>query len=84
VARGDTTLYGALYDSIELVKERAGRKAIVLLSDGVDDDGTGRPLSKHTIKEVIGSAREVNVPIYVLGLGTDIDEPKLAQRLTGR
>jgi Ca-activated chloride channel family protein len=47
-ARGDTALYDALYDSIQLVKDRTGRKAIVLLSDGVDDDGTGRPLSKHT------------------------------------
>jgi VWFA-related protein len=73
VARGDTALYDALLDSIQLVKDRTGRKAIVLLSDGVDDDGTGKPLSKHTVKEVIGSAREVNVPIYVLGLGEEKD-----------
>jgi VWFA-related protein len=78
-ARGDTALYDALYDSLQLVKDRTGRKAIVLLSDGVDDDGTGRPLSKHTIKEVIGLAREVNVPMYVLGLGTDIDEAGLRE-----
>jgi VWFA-related protein len=77
VARGDTALYDALYDSIQLVKEHTGRKAIVLLSDGVDDDGTGKPLSKQTMKEVIDLAREVNVPIYVLGLGTEIDEAGL-------
>ncbi|MDQ3772995.1 MAG: VWA domain-containing protein [Pseudomonadota bacterium] len=79
VTRGDTALYDALYDSIQLVKDRTGRKAIVLLSDGVDDDGTGRPLSKHTVKDVIGFAREVNVPIYVLGLGTEIDEAGLTE-----
>ncbi len=79
VARGDTALYDALYDSIQLVKDRTGRKTIVLLSDGVDDDGTGKPLSQHTMKEVIGSAHAVNVPIYVLGLGTDIDEAGLRE-----
>lgn len=79
VARGDTALYQALYESIQQVKDRTGRKAIVLLSDGVDDDGTGRALSKHTGREVIGLAREVNVPIYVLGLGTEIDEAVLTE-----
>ncbi|HEX2884970.1 VWA domain-containing protein [Vineibacter terrae] len=78
VARGDTALYDALYDSIGLVRERAGRKAIVLLSDGVDDDGTGKPLSKHTMQDVVGLARDINVPIYILGLGTEIDEAGLA------
>ncbi|HKU99294.1 MAG TPA: VWA domain-containing protein [Vineibacter sp.] len=77
IARGDTALYDALYDSIGLVRERAGRKAIVLLSDGVDDDGTGKPLSKHTMQDVVGLARDVNVPIYILGLGTEIDEAGL-------
>ncbi len=33
VARGDTALYHALYESVVLLKERAGRKAIVLLSE---------------------------------------------------
>ncbi|MFZ1986347.1 MAG: VWA domain-containing protein [Desulfatitalea sp.] len=82
VARGDTALYDALYESIQLVKDRTGRKAIVLLSDGVDDDGTGRALSKHTVKDVLGLAREVNVPIYVLGLGTEIDEAGLTETAT--
>jgi VWFA-related protein len=77
VARGDTALYDALYDSIRLAQDRTGRKAIVLMSDGVDDDGTGKPLSKHTAQDVIGLAREVNVPIYVIGLGTDIDDAGL-------
>jgi VWFA-related protein len=79
VARGDTALYDALYESIQLVKDRTGRKAIVLLSDGVDDDGTGKPLSKRTVQEVVSLARTVNVPIYVLGLGTEIGEAVLTE-----
>ncbi len=79
VARGDTALYDALYQSVTLLKERVGRKAIVLLSDGVDDDGTGKPLSQHTVREVLTLARQVNVPIYVVGLGTELDEATLTQ-----
>lgn len=76
-ARGDTALYDALYRSVELVSERRGRKAIVLLSDGVDDDGTGQPLSTHTIEDVLDRAAEVNVPIFVIGLGSEMDEAVL-------
>jgi Mg-chelatase subunit ChlD len=45
VARGDTALYDALYASVAALKDQSGRKAIVLLSDGVDDDGTGKQLT---------------------------------------
>ena len=77
LARGNTALYSALYQSVKLLKNRIGRKAVVVLSDGVDDDGTGKPLSKQTIKDVISLASEVNVPIYVLALGTEIDKDGL-------
>jgi Mg-chelatase subunit ChlD len=74
VARGDTALYDALYTSVELTREQPGRKAVVLLSDGVDDDGTGRQLSKRSLGEALDLARLVNVPVYAIGLGTDIDD----------
>jgi VWFA-related protein len=77
-ARGDTALYDALFESVVSVQDRPGRKAVVLLSDGVDDDGTGKQLSKHSVAEVLRSAREVNVPIYVIGLGKEIDEALLS------
>jgi VWFA-related protein len=47
-ARGDTALFDALYTSVESLRDVAGRKAILLLSDGVDDEGTGKALSKKT------------------------------------
>ena len=78
-ARGDTALYDALYSSVEVIKERPGRKAVILLSDGVDDDGYGEQLSKHAVSDVLALAREVNVPIYAIGLGAEIDEKVLTQ-----
>lgn len=79
VARGDTALWDALHASVESLRDVAGRKAIVLLSDGVDDDGTGKSLSKRTVTDVLALARQVNVPIYTIGLGTELDELALKQ-----
>ncbi len=77
VARGDTALWDALYVSVDSLRDVSGRKAIVLLSDGVDDDGTGKPLSTRGVGDVLTLARQVNVPIYAIGLGTELDEANL-------
>ncbi|WP_299655315.1 VWA domain-containing protein [uncultured Jannaschia sp.] len=78
-ARGDTALYDALARSVELVGAEDGRKAIVLLSDGVDDDGAGNPLSEATADTVLEEAASVNVPIFVVGLGGDLDTEGLTR-----
>lgn len=72
-ARGDTALYDALAQSVDLVGTVQGRKAVVLLSDGLDDDGAGSPLSEATVNSVLQKAASVNVPIFVVGLGEDLD-----------
>jgi VWFA-related protein len=77
-ARGNTALYDALFTGVDLLKDRPGRKAIVLLSDGVDDNGVGKQLSKHSVQDVLQFAKRVNVPIYAIGIGTEIDEALLA------
>lgn len=77
-ARGNTALYDALFTSVDLLKDRPGRKAVVLLSDGVDDNGVGKQLSKHSVQDVLQFAKRVNVPIYAIGIGTEIDEALLA------
>jgi VWFA-related protein len=86
-ARGNTALYDALFTSVGLLKDRPGRKAVVLLSDGVDDNGVGKQLSKHSLQDVLQFAKHVNVPIYAIGIGTEIDEALLsgfAQSTGGR
>jgi VWFA-related protein len=77
-ARGNTALYDALFASVDLLKDRPGRKAVVLLSDGVDDNGVGKQLSKHSVQDVLQFAKRVNIPIYAIGIGTEIDEALLA------
>lgn len=76
-ARGDTALYDALYTSVYVLNKIPGRKAIVLLSDGADDDGTGKPLSKHSVADALELARTVNVPIFTIGLGSELEKEVL-------
>jgi hypothetical protein len=82
-ARGDTALYDALWESVTVLQARPGRKAVVLLSDGVDDNGKGKQLSKHSIDDVLRLARDVSVPLYAIGVGNEIDEALLASIAQG-
>ena len=77
VARGDTALYDAIYESVAKLKDVKGRKAVILLSDGVDDNGEGKQLSKHSLDDGLSLAKQVNVPVYTVGLGAEIDESVL-------
>lgn len=79
-ARGDTALYDALYNSLGSLKGTAGRKAIVLLTDGVDDNGQGQQLSRHSLDDALKLARVINVPVYTIGLGPDRD-PRVLSRI---
>jgi hypothetical protein len=69
-ARGNTALYDAIFGSIKSFGGKKGRKLILVLTDGKDDDGKGLPLSRKTVEDVLAAAREVNVPIFAIGLGT--------------
>lgn len=72
---GGTCLYDALYQTIQMTaQEPAGRRAIIILTDGVDEAG-GKPCSYYTADDVIGLATEKNtrVPIYTIGLGSLVD-----------
>ena len=57
--RGGTSLYDAvLLASDELMKKQSGRKALVLLSDGVDNG------SKVTINDAVESAQRADTLVY--------------------
>ena len=77
-AEGGTALYDALCDSVLMLKQYKGRKAIVVLTDGRDEDnpGTG-PGSTRTWDQVVGLLREIDVTAFAVGLGTKIDPERL-------
>ena len=78
-ALGDTALYAAVSDSIGLAQGiPLPRKAIILLSDGIDFGGR----SAVTREESLAQASEAGVPIYSIGLGAAVDSEYL-QALAG-
>jgi Ca-activated chloride channel family protein len=73
-ARGGTALYDGLTDSLMRLKQTEGRKVVVLLSDGRDEDNAGTgPGSARSRKDVLAALRETDATIYPIGLGSRVD-----------
>jgi VWFA-related protein len=84
---GGTALYDALWNSVMHLKPEAGRRAIVLLTDGRDENnpGTG-PGSEHSLEDVLTLNKSVGATIFAIGLGTKVDRAgleRLAQETGG-
>jgi VWFA-related protein len=84
--RDGTSLYDATYAGVEtlVAGDVRGRRAVVVLTDGKDE----APGSRRSDDEVIDRAREVGIPLYMLGLGhpREINEDvmkKMASRTGG-
>lgn len=69
---GTTPLYDATRRAIDVVQTRTGRRALLIVSDGVDRD------SDITAGELIAYARNRDVLIYPVALGKD-RVPELAE-----
>jgi Ca-activated chloride channel family protein len=87
-ASGGTALYDAVVMACDQLKRQQGRAAVILLTDGKDEDKKGtKPGSRHTFEQAIEAARESGVTIYALGLGkgvaTEVLE-ELSQKSGGR
>ena len=79
-AKGGTALYDALHDSIMRLKSVKGRRAVVVMTDGRDENDPGTaPGSVHTLSEVIALAKEVEAAIFPIGLGPNVDRAVLEQ-----
>jgi VWFA-related protein len=77
-AVGGTALYDALCDSFSLVKAAPGRRAVVVLTDGRDENNPGTaPGSTRTFADVTRALRETDVTLFTVGLGTKIDPERL-------
>ena len=77
-AEGGTALYDALCDSLLMLKSLKGRRAVVILTDGRDEDnpGTG-PGSIRTWDSVLRLLQDQDVTMFPVGLGTKIDPERL-------
>ncbi len=70
---GQTPLYDALYDAIKHTVVQRGSKMIIATTDGKDNRSIAR------FNEVISLAQQYEIPIYIVGVGTDINVNELTQ-----
>jgi len=82
-AVGGTALYDALCDSLLMLKQRSGRRALVVLTDGRDEDnpGTG-PGSVRTWDDALHLLQQVDATVFAVGLGTKLDQGRLQMLAT--
>lgn len=72
--RGGTALNDALFDSLTRLKSVEGRRAIVVMTDGRDENGPGTgPGSHHSVQDVLAELRSTDATIYAIGLGTNVE-----------
>lgn len=75
---GGTALYDALYNSLMTLKAVPGRRAVVVLTDGKDENNPGTaPGSEHTFDEVLALVKSVGATAFPIGLGTNVERPVL-------
>jgi VWFA-related protein len=82
-AIGGTALYDALGDALERLKKVDGRRVVVVVTDGRDEDnpGTG-PGSRRTFDQVLQAAQEVDAVIFGIGVGSKVDRKVLEKLAT--
>lgn len=75
-----TAVYDAVYQAVEDAALRATeRRAVIVLSDGFDNDGEGNQLSDSLLVDVIALADSTGVPVFSIGIGAELKENILRQ-----
>jgi len=67
-----TAFYDGIYDAISLTKLERARKAVVALTDGIENSSI-----HNDINEVINYAVQNQIPIFTIGLGGNVNESDL-------
>lgn len=77
-ANGGTALYDSIMNGIDNVKNMEGMRAVVILTDGKDEnaqgDGPGSKISFETLKEKLAVS---HVPVFCIGLGKGVEKDTL-------
>ena len=76
--KGGTALYDAVVEALQRLTRVDGRRAVVVLTDGRDENnpGTG-PGSVHTFSDVLNAIRGVDAMVFPIGLGNNLDRAYL-------
>jgi VWFA-related protein len=79
-AIGGTALYDGMIDALLRVKSADGRRVVVVMTDGRDEDNAGKgPGSTHSLAEVLKLVKDSGAMVYAIGLGLNPDKAVLQQ-----
>jgi VWFA-related protein len=79
-ANGGTALYDALSDALIRLKRAEGRRVVVVMTDGRDENNPGTaPGSVRTLEQVLKLRQETGAVVFAIGLGTKVDTQTLQQ-----
>ena len=77
---GGTALYDAVGAALTRLQQTDGRRVLVVMTDGRDENGPGTgPGSIRTLAEVQEQVRASGTTIFAIGLGTKVDDRALRQ-----
>lgn len=80
---GGTALYDSLWNSLSTLRGVKGRHAIVVLTDGKDENNPGTaPGSVHTLEEVLALNKQVGASVFAVGFGNGADRGALERIAT--
>lgn len=75
---GGTALYDAVSNALSRLEHTEGRRVIVAMTDGRDENNPGTaPGSTHTLAEVKRQLKESGTTVFTIGLGTKVDTAAL-------
>lgn len=78
--KGGTALYDALQLSMQRLKTKEGRRVVVVVTDGRDENAASNgPGSVATWEEVIAAAKAMDTTVYAIGLGTKVERARLQE-----
>jgi Ca-activated chloride channel family protein len=84
VADGGTALYDALYDSLAQLGTVQGRRVVVVVTDGRDENAASNgPGSLKQWDEVLQKLEQTEATVYAVGIGSHVDRARL-QQLAGK
>ena len=73
VPDGNTALYDAIYSALLKTNEQSGAKCVIVFTDGEENS------SSATFGDVVRLAQATGIPVYLVGVGHEVDEAELKQ-----
>lgn len=70
---GGTALYDSLIMALNETNKEDGVKCIIAFTDGIDNR------SQNTSEDVIELSKTLDIPIYIIGIGSEIEKSKLEE-----